>query len=57
MVPHMIPPRNLLTMKRQWTYGPWNDHFQTSLACFTVLLNVLKDGNKRNMHVSVLKEL
>ncbi len=26
-------------MKCQWTYGPtqlpWNDHFHTSLACFT----------------------
>ncbi len=32
---------NLLTMKRQWTYGPtllpWFDHFHTSLACFTAL--------------------
>ncbi len=32
---------HLLTMKRQWTYGPtqlpWNDHFHTSLACFTAL--------------------
>ncbi len=30
---------DLLTMKRQWTYGPtllpWFDHFRTSLACFT----------------------
>ncbi len=32
---------DLLTMKRQWTYGPtllpWFDHFHTSLACFTAL--------------------
>ncbi len=32
---------NLLTMKRQWTYGPallpWFNHFDTSLACFTAL--------------------
>ncbi len=32
---------HLLTMKRQWTYGPallpWFDHFHTSLACFTAL--------------------
>ncbi len=32
---------DLLTMKRQWTYGPtllpWFDHFHTSLACFTPL--------------------
>ncbi len=30
---------DLLTMKRQWTYGqtllPWFDYFHTSLACFT----------------------
>ncbi len=30
-----------LTMKRHWTYGltrlPWNDHYHTSLACFTAL--------------------
>ncbi len=34
-------PLHLLTMKRQWTYGPtllpWFDHFHTSLACFTPL--------------------
>ncbi len=32
---------NLLTMKRQWTYGPtllpWFIHLHTSLACFTAL--------------------
>ncbi len=32
---------SLMTMKRQWTYGPTqvplNDHFHTSLACFTAL--------------------
>ncbi len=32
---------NLLTMKRQWTYGPtllpWFDNFHTSLTCFTAL--------------------
>ncbi len=35
------PKFNVLTMKRQWTYGPtllpWFDHFHTSLACFTAL--------------------
>ncbi len=39
--PFVMKNKSLLTMKRQWTYGPtllpWFDHFHTSLACFTPL--------------------